>query len=53
VIRPRDFLDGEKVPEIQPPLQPDEHPLLPFHGPPTYHYVPRASREPDRLMPAL
>jgi nucleotide-binding universal stress UspA family protein len=53
VIRPRDFLDGERVPEIQPPLLPDEHALLPFRAPATYHYVPRASREQDRMMPAL
>lgn len=53
VIRPRDFLDGEKLPEIQPPLQADEHALLPLRIPPTYHYVPRASREADRMMPVI
>jgi nucleotide-binding universal stress UspA family protein len=53
VIRPRDFLDGEKLPEIQPPLQPHEHALLPFRTQPTYHYVHRMSREEDRLMPAI
>lgn len=53
VIRPRDFLDGEKLPEIQPPLQAHEHPLLPLRLPPTYHYVPRASREHDRMMPVI
>lgn len=53
VIRPRDFVNGEKVPDIQPPLKPREHALLPLRMPPTYHYVPRASREPDRLMPVI
>lgn len=53
VIRPRDFLDGEKLPEIQPALQAEEHPLLPYRPPPTFHYVPRASREPDRMMPVI
>lgn len=50
VIRPRDFLLGEKLPEVQPALQPGEHPLLPAHEPPTYHYVHRMSRESTRLM---
>jgi nucleotide-binding universal stress UspA family protein len=53
VIRPRDFLEGQKLPEIQPPLKPGEHPLLPFHSPPTYHYIHRMSREPARIMPSL
>jgi nucleotide-binding universal stress UspA family protein len=53
VIRPRDFLEGEKLPEVQPPLQPGEHALLPFRTSPTYHYLPRASEAPSRLMPAL
>lgn len=53
VIRPRDFLEGEKLPEIQPPLQDGEHPLLPFRTAPTYHYVHRLSRESSRIMPSL
>jgi nucleotide-binding universal stress UspA family protein len=53
VIRPRDFLDGEKVPEIQPPLRADEHPLLPFRASPTFHYVHRMNEEADRLMPSI
>jgi len=53
VIRPRDFLDGEKVPEIQPPLGPDDHPLLPFRVAPTYHYLHRMNQEADRLMPSI
>lgn len=51
VIRPRDFADGEKLPEIQPPLQPGEHPLLPFRESPTWHYVHRLSRATSRVMP--
>jgi nucleotide-binding universal stress UspA family protein len=53
VIRPRDFLEGEKLPEIQPPLQAGEHALLPFRTAPTYHYVHRLSREGSRIMPSL
>lgn len=53
VIRPRDFLDGEKVPEIQPPLRPDEHALLPFRQSVTYHYVDRMNQEAGRLMPSI
>jgi nucleotide-binding universal stress UspA family protein len=53
VIRPRDFLEGERVPEIQPPLKPGEHPLLPFRAAPTYHYIHRLSRESGRIMPSL
>jgi nucleotide-binding universal stress UspA family protein len=53
VIRPRDFLEGEKLPEIQPPLLEGEHALLPFRTPPTFHYVHRMSRESSRMMPSL
>ena len=53
VIRPRDFLDGEKVPEIQPPLGPDDHALLPFRHAPTYHYVHRNNEEASRTMPSI
>jgi nucleotide-binding universal stress UspA family protein len=53
VIRPRDFLEGTQLPEIQPGLKPGEHALLPFRTAPTFHYVDRASREPSRLMPAI
>jgi nucleotide-binding universal stress UspA family protein len=53
VIRPRDFLGGEKLPEIQPPLQPGEHALLPFRTAPTYHYVHRLNQEASRLMPSI
>lgn len=53
VIRPRDFLAGEKVPEIQPPLREGEHALKPFRHRPTYHYVSRNERSADRMMPTL
>jgi nucleotide-binding universal stress UspA family protein len=54
VIRPRDFLDGEKLPEVEPPLRPDQHALLSV--PPLqrhYHYVDRESRASQRIMPAI
>lgn len=51
VIRPRDFLDGEKVPDIAPPLRPGEHALKPFHLSPTYHYVSRMSSASSRMVP--
>lgn len=53
VLRPRDFLDGEKLPEIQPPLQPGEHALLPYRESVTYHYVDRLTHGTDRIMPAI
>jgi nucleotide-binding universal stress UspA family protein len=52
VIRPRDFLDGSKLPSIDPPLKPGEHALKPFNHRPTYHYVHRMSQPPSRMMPA-
>lgn len=53
VIRPRDFLDGRKVPEVQPQLRPGEHALSPFRHGATYHYVDRASQATGRIMPAI
>lgn len=53
VIRPRDFLDGEKIPEVEPPLSPEQHPLLPFRHRHHYHYVDRVSRVSERIMPAI
>jgi nucleotide-binding universal stress UspA family protein len=49
VIRPRDFLNGEKLPSIDAPLKPGEHSLKPFKHRPTYHYVQR--RQSSRVMP--
>jgi nucleotide-binding universal stress UspA family protein len=42
VIRPRDFLNGEKLPEVAAPLKPGEHSLKPFAHGPTFHYVRRS-----------
>jgi nucleotide-binding universal stress UspA family protein len=53
VIRPRDFLDGRKVPVVQPPLRAGEHSLQPFRHGATYHYVDRASQVTRRIMPAI
>ena len=53
VIRPRDFLDGEKVPDVQPPLRPGEHALQPFRHGATYHYVDRGNAVTGRIMPAI
>lgn len=54
VLRPRDFLDGEKLPDIQPPLRPGEHALHPFRESVTYHYVNRLTEgTTSRIMPAI
>jgi nucleotide-binding universal stress UspA family protein len=53
VIRPRDFLDGQKVPDVQPPLRPGERSLQPFRHGATYHYVDRAAQVTQRIMPAI
>jgi nucleotide-binding universal stress UspA family protein len=53
VIRPRDFLLGERLPDVQPPLKPGEHALQPFRRSPTYHYVHRMSRGTSRVMPSM
>lgn len=53
VLRPRDFLGGEKLPQIEPPLQPGEHALLPYRESVTYHYVDRLTRGSERIMPAI
>jgi nucleotide-binding universal stress UspA family protein len=53
VIRPRDFIDGQKVPDVQPPLRPGEHPLQPFRHGATYHYVDRGGSATSRIMPAI
>jgi len=50
VIKPRDFLNGEKLPDVQPPLKPGEHPLLPFRESATYHYVDRMTQGTSRIM---
>jgi len=53
VLRPRDFLDGEQLPAIEPPLEPGQHPLQPFRESVTYHYVDRLTQGTTRVMPAI
>lgn len=50
VIRPRDFLAGEKLPDIEPELPPGQHPLQPFHRAPTHHYVDRGAAASSRMF---
>jgi nucleotide-binding universal stress UspA family protein len=51
VIRPADFVRGEKVPAIQPPLAPGEPHLKQFREHRTYHYVDKVSAWTSRTMP--
>lgn len=51
VIRPRDFLNGERLPVIQPPPQEGEPTLRPFRRRAVYHYTSRLQQEPDRVIP--
>jgi nucleotide-binding universal stress UspA family protein len=51
VIRPRDFLAGVLLPEVQPPHQPGEHSLIGAKLLPTYHYVLRHAESSSRIMP--
>jgi nucleotide-binding universal stress UspA family protein len=51
VLRPRDFLGGEQVPAIEPPLKAGEHALKPFAHRPTHHYLQRADRKSGHVMP--
>ncbi|HEX2732615.1 MAG TPA: universal stress protein [Polyangiaceae bacterium] len=51
VLRPKDFLRGEHLPAVEPPLAAGAHSLKPFHHSPTYHYVQRADRASSRVMP--
>ncbi|HEX7672460.1 MAG TPA: universal stress protein [Polyangiaceae bacterium] len=52
VVRPTDFIRGEKVPEIQPPLLPGQPHLKQFEHRRTYHYLEGISSRPSRIMPA-
>lgn len=52
VIRPRDFLKGEKLPEIQAPLSEGERALPHFRPRAVFHYVSRVGVEPDRVIPS-
>lgn len=51
VIRPRDFLGGEKLPEVQPAPRPGEPTLRHFRPRAVYHYTSRLQQEPDRVIP--
>lgn len=51
VVRPPDFVRGEKVPSIQPPLALGEPHLKHFEHRRTYHYVEGISARPSRTMP--
>lgn len=52
VVRPRDFVSGKPVPAVEPPLKEGQPTLHHFEHRRTYHYVDRASRVSDRMMPA-
>lgn len=51
IIRPRDFLRGEKLPEVQPPPGPGEPTLRHFRPRAVYHYTSRLQQEPHRTYP--
>jgi len=51
VVRPADFVRGEKVPTIQPPLAPGQSHLKPFEHGRTYHYIDRAAAATTHTMP--
>jgi nucleotide-binding universal stress UspA family protein len=51
LIRPRDFLNGEPLPHIDPPLEAGEHSLKPFQHRHRYHYLQRADRSNARILP--
>lgn len=51
VIRPRDFLKGQPLPDIDPPLKPGEKGMRHFKPRALYHYVDRMSQEPSRIVP--
>ena len=51
VVRPSDFVRGEKVPEIEPPLAPGQPHLKPFEHGRTYHYVDRGAAYTAHTMP--
>jgi hypothetical protein len=51
VIRPRDFLQGEKLPEVQAAPEPGEPTLRHFRPRAVYHYTGRLQQEPSRTYP--
>lgn len=52
VVRPSDFVRGEKVPEIEPPLTPGQPHLKHFEHRRTYHYIDKVAPWTHRTMPA-
>ena len=51
VVRPSDFVRGEKVPTIEPPLAPGQPHLKPFEHARTYHYFDRGAAFTAHTMP--
>ena len=51
VVRPTDFVAGEKVPSIEPPLEAGEAHLKHFEHRRTYHYVDKIAPWTRRMMP--
>jgi nucleotide-binding universal stress UspA family protein len=51
VVRPADFVGGERVPAIEPPLRPGEPHLKHFEHRRTYHYVDKVAQWTDRTLP--
>jgi nucleotide-binding universal stress UspA family protein len=51
VVRPSDFVDGTKVPAIEPPLAPGQAHLKEFAHGRTYHYVDKSEQYTSRTMP--
>jgi len=51
VVRPANFVHGEKVPDIQPPLAAGQPHLKHFEHRRTYHYVDKVARWTNRTMP--
>jgi hypothetical protein len=51
VVRPSDFVRGEKVPAIEPPLAPGQPHLKPFEHARTYHYFDRGASFTAHTMP--
>jgi nucleotide-binding universal stress UspA family protein len=52
VVRPSDFVRGEKVPAIEPPLAPGAPHLKHFEHRRAYHYIDKVAAQPSRTMPA-
>jgi nucleotide-binding universal stress UspA family protein len=51
IVNPSDFVEGEKVPEIEPPLAQGEPHLKHFEHRRTYHYVDKVSPWTHRTLP--